>query len=259
MGNQENQQSSDPTNASQMSEGKQNCGTAPPSGPKGWHPEERGHRSYERKYRTATIILTLIAAVGAIASTILAFSALTNSQNAAASAQTAALEARRQADASASAFPFVGIEGGDSLRNWILNSEFSPFQVRVRITNHGQVPAIIESISCNIFYGDKIIGDGIASIPQNGMEISDVSGRIIGKDDHPTFSCPNSFVMGVIPIEELSRENKIRLYTERGIFVAVNTVYSDVVNKKIIPLHICFQYWMPSNDFQLRGDDCKRH
>jgi hypothetical protein len=62
------------------SDGEQPIGTA-----MGWHPEEKDHRKTERRYWKATAALTLIAAVGAIVASVIAYRAYG--------------EARRQADA----------------------------------------------------------------------------------------------------------------------------------------------------------------
>jgi hypothetical protein len=68
----------------------------PPLAPE-WHPDEQEHRSKERKYWVATTILTAIAAIGAIASTILALQALRSSQDSVKAARDAVKEANRQA------------------------------------------------------------------------------------------------------------------------------------------------------------------
>jgi hypothetical protein len=75
-----------------------NRAVAPPHAPK-WHPDEQKHHSYERKYWAIIAILTGIAAVGAIASTILALQALRSSQESVGAARDAVKEANRQAKA----------------------------------------------------------------------------------------------------------------------------------------------------------------
>jgi hypothetical protein len=76
--------------------GKHRTAVAAPARPKGWDDEERNHRAKERTYWLALI---LIVAVGAVATTILAFWALIDGQSAAVASRQAATEAKRQADA----------------------------------------------------------------------------------------------------------------------------------------------------------------
>jgi hypothetical protein len=118
----------------------------PPSQPqeKHWDADEREHHRVERRYWGVTALLTFIAVLGAVGTTVLSKWSLDESQRAVAEARRATSEAHRQADA-------VEKQTRISVRPWVgLTDDMNPIQTtRVAFNKDGDASVTYEIISKN--------------------------------------------------------------------------------------------------------------
>jgi hypothetical protein len=118
----------------------------PPSQPqeKHWDSDEREHHRIERRYWGITALLTFIAVLGAVATTVLSKWSLDESQQSVAEARRATSEAHRQADA-------VEKQTKISVRPWVgLTDDMNPIQTsHVSFNKDGDAQVTYAIISKN--------------------------------------------------------------------------------------------------------------
>lgn len=172
MGNDPDQQSGPAANASDVANNKEPVGSAIPSNPEGWHPQEQEHRRHERRYWKASVFLTLIAMIGAVASAWFAWRAVQASQNTAISARDAVTEAKRQASAAEQQTAIAKDAEIRQLRAYlhVWHSgwhQYAPqipgsgpqFGTEVRFGHTGTTPAYNVRLDATIEIGRYLVGD----------------------------------------------------------------------------------------------------